>query len=185
MNFNVVGSLLAVSSAHDTVHVFKLASGGKSGGSGSGASSSSKSQSGNGGTASPSPSLESRDGSTGLEGGYEAFIDGKKKNGSVTSTIKRRSLHLTRNLTTSVGGYLPNSLTEMWEPSRDFAWLKLPTSGARCVVALSGTMPQVMVISSEGYFYSYNIDLENGGECSLMKQYSLLDPGEESTAMAD
>ena len=29
-----------------------------------------------------------------------------------------------------------------------------------------------MVISSEGYFYSYNIDLENGGECSLMKQYS-------------
>ena len=32
-------------------------------------------------------------------------------------------------------------------------------------------MPQVMVLSSEGYFYSYNIDLENGGECSLMKQY--------------
>ena len=32
-------------------------------------------------------------------------------------------------------------------------------------------MPQVMVISSEGYFYSYSIDLENGGECSLMKQY--------------
>ena len=28
-----------------------------------------------------------------------------------------------------------------------------------------------MVISSEGFFYSYNIDLENGGECSLMKQY--------------
>ena len=33
-------------------------------------------------------------------------------------------------------------------------------------------MPQVMVVSSEGYFYSYSIDLENGGECSLMKQYS-------------
>ena len=32
-------------------------------------------------------------------------------------------------------------------------------------------MPHVMVVSSEGYFYSYNIDLENGGECSLMKQY--------------
>jgi len=28
-----------------------------------------------------------------------------------------------------------------------------------------------MVISSEGYFYSYNIDLDNGGECSLTKQY--------------
>jgi hypothetical protein len=33
-------------------------------------------------------------------------------------------------------------------------------------------MPQIMVVSSEGYFYSYSIDLENGGECSLMKQYS-------------
>jgi hypothetical protein len=72
------------------------------------------------------------------------------------------------------------------------------TAGAHI---LSSTMPQVMVISSEGYFYSYNIDLENGGECSLMKQYrfvynmsllykvlmeayhSLLDSGEESTTL--
>jgi len=81
-----------------------------------------------------------------------------------------------------MGGYLPNTITEMWEPARDFAWLKLPSSGARCIVALSGTMPQVMVISSEGYFYSYNIDLENGGECSLMKQYSLLDSDEASAS---
>jgi hypothetical protein len=60
-------------------------------------------------------------------------------------------------------------------------------------------MPQVMVVSSEGYYYSYSIDLENGGECSLLKQYrlvlngwysafsdvlySLLDSGEESTDM--
>lgn len=66
-----------------------------------------------------------------------------------------------------------------------------------------------MVISSEGYFYSYNIDLDNGGECSLMKQYrqvefglllshwrwsgsayccysfSLLDSGDESSGMTD
>lgn len=32
-------------------------------------------------------------------------------------------------------------------------------------------MPQVMVISAEGYFYLYNIDLDNGGECALTKQY--------------
>ena len=37
------------------------------------------------------------------------------------------------------------------------------------------TLPQVMVISSEGFFYAYNIDLENGGECTLMRQYSLVD----------
>ena len=97
-------------------------------------------------------------------------------------------MHLTKSLTHSVGGYLPNTLTEMWEPLRDFAFLRLPTSGARSIVALSGQvpdsltfrcdclnalsrmMPHIMVISSEGYFYLYSIDLENGGECSLLKQ---------------
>jgi hypothetical protein len=34
------------------------------------------------------------------------------------------------------------------------------------------TVPQVMVISSEGMFQAYTIDLENGGECSLMKEFS-------------
>ena len=37
---------------------------------------------------------------------------------------------------------------------------------------LSRAMPEVMMMSSEGFFYSYNIDLENGGECALMKQYN-------------
>ena len=56
----------------------------------------------------------------------------------IRSTLRRKSAHLTKNLTSSVGGYLPNTLTEMWEPSRDFAFLRLPTSGARCIAALSG-----------------------------------------------
>ncbi|KAI8971305.1 WD40 repeat-like protein [Trametes punicea] len=166
INFNLVSTLLVVSSAHDTVHIFKLGQG-----RGPGASSSQS-------PSSPSGSIDSREGSQGLDGGYDAYVD-KKKGSSVSSTLRRKSLHLTKNLTSSVGGYLPNTLTEMWEPSRDFAYLRLPTSGARCIAALSGTMPQVMVISSEGYFYSYNIDLENGGECSLMKQYSLLDSNDE------
>lgn len=33
-----------------------------------------------------------------------------------------------------------------------------------------------MVISADGYFYSYNIDLEHGGECALMKQYRFAHP---------
>lgn len=32
-----------------------------------------------------------------------------------------------------------------------------------------------MVVSSEGNFYSYNIDLETGGECVLQKSHSLLE----------
>ncbi|KIY53486.1 WD40 repeat-like protein [Fistulina hepatica ATCC 64428] len=155
MNFNVVSTLLAVSSAHETVHIFKLGT--------------QKSKNGQI-PGSPSESIDSREGVTGLDGGYEAFIE-NKKSGGVSSNLRRKSLQMTKTITHSVGGYLPNTLTEMWEPSRDFAFLRLPTSGVRCIAALSGTMPQVMVISSEGYFYSYSIDLENGGECSLMKQY--------------
>ncbi|EJD05578.1 WD40 repeat-like protein [Fomitiporia mediterranea MF3/22] len=175
MNFNTMSTLLAVSSAHDTVHIFSLGPQKPSNSSGNGKG---------GPSLSPSPSFDSRDGNQGMEGGYEAFIDGKK-GGGVSEFLRRRSMKLTKNITSSVGGYLPNTLTEMWEPSRDFAFLKLPVSGSRCVVALSGTMPHVMVISSEGYFYSYNIDLENGGECSLMKQYSLLDSSDESTGLVE
>lgn len=36
----------------------------------------------------------------------------------------------------------------------------------------SSTATQVMVISSGGLFQAYNIDLENGGECSLMKEFA-------------
>lgn len=63
----------------------------------------------------------------------------------------------------------------MWEPQRDFAYLKLPTPGVSSVVAISPTTPQVMVCTSEGWFYTYNLDLEKGGEGALLKQYSLME----------
>lgn len=47
---------------------------------------------------------------------------------------------------------------------------------ARTVVALSPTMPHVMVLSSEGFFYVYSIDLEKGGECVLLKSYKCVSP---------
>lgn len=113
-----------------------------------------------------------------------------------SGTLRKKSLSLGRNLAGSVGGLLPGAVSGMWDPQRDFAFLKVPTSGVKSVVALSGwvepvplmririsanldqtdsSSPQVMVITSEGVFYSYAIDLENGGECVLQKSYSLLD----------
>ncbi|KAL1661396.1 WD40-repeat-containing domain protein [Schizophyllum commune] len=175
MNFNVVGSLLVAASGHGTVHVFRV--GGQQGqGSGSGGSSAGRAAS------SPPASIDSREGVPAMDGGYDAFIE-KKKAGGVSSSLRRKSLQMTKSISHSVGGYLPGALTEMWEPQRDFAWLRLPGGGGvRCVAAISGTMPHVMVISSEGYFYSYSIDLENGGECTLMKQYSLLDTSDGDSA---
>ncbi|KAI5888390.1 WD40 repeat-like protein [Schizophyllum commune H4-8] len=162
MNFNVVGSLLVAASGHGTVHVFRV--GGQQG-QGQGSSSAGRAAS------SPPASIDSREGVPAMDGGYDA------------SSLRRKSLQMTKSISHSVGGYLPGALTEMWEPQRDFAWLRLPGGGGvRCVAAISGTMPHVMVISSEGYFYSYSIDLENGGECTLMKQYSLLDTSDGDSA---
>ena len=73
MNFNLVSTLLAVSSVHDTVHIFKLGSS-KNGGETSSSSS-------------PNLSTESPDGGASppasLEGGYDSFIE-KKKNSSIS-----------------------------------------------------------------------------------------------------
>lgn len=75
MNFNLVSTLLAVSSAHDTVHIFKL------GGAAAGSIKSSSSSSMTDGPASPPESVDGAN--QDLVGGYEAFIE-KKKGSSVS-----------------------------------------------------------------------------------------------------
>ena len=35
----------------------------------------------------------------------------------------------------------------MWDPQRDFAFLKVPTSGVKSVVALSGWVPHLSLIN--------------------------------------
>ena len=100
--------------------------------------------------------------------------------------IRRTSQNVGTTFAASVGAYLPQAVSEMWEPARDFAWLKIPkappsAAGAmsqlRSVVAMSGSSPQVMVVTNEGRFYVFGIDLEKGGEGSLVKVYEV---GEES-----
>ncbi|KAG1451009.1 hypothetical protein G6F56_008198 [Rhizopus delemar] len=153
MSFNVVSSLLCVSSDTETVHIFKLSSNGNS------------------------------PGASNNHITYDKDMQDKDTNGrssSVGQILRRSSMHLGRNIAGSVGSYLPDVITEIWEPTRDFAQLKLPSAGIRSLVALSSTTPQVMVVTSEGYFYQYNIDLENGGECVLLKQYSLLESSEDT-----
>ncbi|KAF9198601.1 autophagy protein, partial [Haplosporangium sp. Z 27] len=147
LSFNMTSTLLCVSSATDTVHIFKI------GGS--------------------TPSNSQRNG-----GLLDNSLDMSRA--GVASAIRRQSMHFGRNLAGSVGSYLPGAITEIFEPSRDFAYLKLPSPGVQSVIALSNTTPQVMVATSDGYLYQYNIDLENGGQCVLLKQYSLLDSSEEA-----
>lgn len=159
MSFNLVSSLLCVSSATETVHIFKLATNGSPG-------------LGNGNN--------NGYGNNGMYTNEQQVPENRGRSSSVGQMLRRSSMQVGRNLAGSVGSYLPDVLTEIWEPSRDFAWLKLPSAGVRSLVALSSTTPQVMVVTSEGFFYQYNIDLESGGECVLLKQYSLLEPSDDN-----
>ncbi|KAI7869749.1 WD40-repeat-containing domain protein [Spinellus fusiger] len=154
MSFNLVSSLLCVSSDTETVHIFKLSTGTVSAANGN------------------------HHGGNAVTAHHPNGTEQRGRSASVGQMLRRSSLHFGRNIAGSVGSYLPEMITEMWEPSRDFASLKLPSAGVRSLVALSSTTPQVMVITSEGYFYQYNIDLENGGECVLLKQNSLLEVGD-------
>lgn len=105
----------------------------------------------------------------------------RKTGATFGSMIRRTSQMMGKNVAGVVGGYLPQAVTEMWEPLRDFAYIKLPKtmSGAnssggplRSVVAMSPNSPQVIVVTSDGGFYVYSIDMENGSEGVLVKQYS-------------
>ncbi|KAJ7657927.1 hypothetical protein B0H17DRAFT_1213389 [Mycena rosella] len=144
---------------------------------------------GNGGTSEDTDRNASRD-----DSGIADSVDETPSAAGSSSSVRRRSLRLLSSLTKAAAAYLPATLARMWEPAWDFAWLRLPplaveclvfpsSVGAgerRCVVGLSSTTPHVVVISSDGYFYAYIIDLERGGECVLVKQYLLLESDEDT-----
>ncbi|PKY03636.1 autophagy-related protein 18 [Aspergillus campestris IBT 28561] len=180
MSFNTTSTLLCVSSSTETIHLFKLSHPGQSP-DGSSPSSPTARQ-GTLSHSSPSQSPEADD--MGEESGSEVAM--RKHNGTLMGIIRRTSQNVGSSFAARVGGYLPKGVSEMWEPTRDFAWIKLPkvnqaaggngnTGPLRSVVAMSSNTPQVMVVTSDGNFYVYSIDLAKGGEGTLTKQYSVLD----------
>ncbi|KAH7346708.1 autophagy-related protein 18 [Rhexocercosporidium sp. MPI-PUGE-AT-0058] len=178
MSFNLSSTLLCVSSTTDTVHIFRL------GGPTLVLPDSPKSpnerwsRSRSYESGAESPKTETSPGSDTAE----APALTRKPSGSIGSMLRRSSQMMGKSVAGVVGGYLPQAVTEMWEPTRDFAFIKLPKSGMgvnatggplRSVVAMSSSSPQVMLVTSDGFFYVFSIDMENGGEGVLVKQYSL------------
>ncbi|GAB1214529.1 autophagy protein [Aspergillus terreus] len=180
MSFNTTSTLLCVSSSTETIHLFKLSHQTSSReGSPSSALSRERAASQSSLGTSPDPDDPTDD----ME---SSEIASRKHNGTLMGMIRRTSQNVGSSFAAKVGGYLPKGVSEMWEPARDFAWIKLPktnqTAGAngnagslRSVVAMSNNTPQVMVVTSDGNFYVFNIDLSKGGEGTLTKQYSVLD----------
>lgn len=178
MSFNTTSTLLCVSSATETIHIFKLSHQGQPSGAASASTSSSRDRSAS--QSSYGLPYESEE-PTGDDDPTD--ISSRKHNGTFMGIIRRTSQNVGNTFAATVGGYLPKGVSEMWEPARDFAWIKLPKSGqgsggvsgsgpVRSVVAMSNNTPQVMVVTSEGNFYVFNIDLSKGGEGTLTKQYS-------------
>ncbi|KAL2829935.1 WD40 repeat-like protein [Aspergillus cavernicola] len=180
MSFNTTSTLLCVSSSTETIHLFKLTQPSQpqegsisaSAPPGRPRSFSSLSQSPDGEDEDPSSDLAAR-----------------KHNGTIMGMLRRTSQNVGGAFAAKVGGYLPKGVSEMWEPARDFAWIKIPKPNQaagpnpnvgplRSVVAMSSNTPQVMVVTSDGNFYVFNIDLSKGGEGTLTKQYSVLDPSD-------
>lgn len=170
MSFNLVSTLLCVSSATDTVHIFRVGNPDEAQ-NGTGASSTGMYR-----TRSSSSTTSEHGDSIGRTPPRLLQQEGKDTSSdrSLSKILRRSSAIVSKTMAGTVGGYLPTAVTEMWEPSRDFAFVKLPSAGVRSVVALSSSKPQIMVVTSEGYFYVYNVDMEKGGECVLVEQYSLV-----------
>jgi autophagy-related protein 18 len=177
MSFNSTSTLLSVSSATETVHIFRL-----------GAPNTSRSNSISSGPTTSMAASHQRSSSRTSEDMSDDFrgsmadasaTERKPLNSTFASMIRRTSQNVGKSFATTVGGYLPSAVAEIWEPSRDFAWVKVPRSPnaassgpMRTVVALSNNGPQIMVVTSEGNYYVFNVDLEKGGEGTLYKQYS-------------
>lgn len=207
MSFNLSSTLLCVSSTSETVHIFRLGVAPHSGNISTGSETPtsprrdrwSRSRSQDSADNSPSSTAESPRSEAAdyvgspaapalpnLGGGYNGSSPTahRRQSGSFSSMLRRSSQIMGRSVAGVVGSYLPNTVTEMWEPLRDFAYIKIPKAsnvglsrgGAggplRSVVAMSSSSPQVMVVTSDGGFYVFNIDMEHGGEGYLVKQFS-------------
>lgn len=74
--------------------------------------------------------------------------------------------------------YLPpvNTVFNQW---RSFAHAKLPFCGLKNVCAIStdknAKVPRVLIASADGFLYIYDLNVNDGGECTLIKQHKLDD----------
>ncbi|KAG6022781.1 autophagy protein [Claviceps sp. Clav32 group G5] len=209
MSFNLSSTLLCVSSTSDTVHIFRLSSPPQHN-TPAGAPieqptslrqdrwSRTKPYNDDDSPANntaQSPRSDAADSTAGSSVSAGSKQCQGMKSGSLGGMLRRSSQLMSRGVVGAVGAYLPQSVTEIWEPVRDFAFIRVPKSGSsdpkahapgdpgiRSVVAMSSSSPQVMVVTGDGSFYVFNIDMENGGEGYLVKQFSVFAGDEKHDA---
>lgn len=182
MSFNQSSTMLCVSSATETIHIFRLTSPNEAA---TATNSARETLTRRKSDRSPSPGgddfLDGIEGSDTMDSAA-ALSAQRKHNGTFAGMIRRTSQNVTKSFAATVGGYLPTAVSDMLEPARDFAWFKVPKapgsaavapgSAAKTVVAMCGNTPQVMVVTGDGEFLVFDVDVEKGGEAVLTQQHS-------------
>ncbi|XP_053716908.1 WD repeat domain phosphoinositide-interacting protein 1-like [Synchiropus splendidus] len=83
---------------------------------------------------------------------------------------------------TAASTYLPAQVSDMMHQDRAFATVRLNTYGLKNICALTTVqkLPRLLVASSDGNLYIYNVDPQDGGECVLVQKHALFDSGDET-----
>uniref|UniRef100_A0A672Q8T8 WD repeat domain phosphoinositide-interacting protein 1-like n=1 Tax=Sinocyclocheilus grahami TaxID=75366 RepID=A0A672Q8T8_SINGR len=70
---------------------------------------------------------------------------------------------------TAASSYLPAQVSGMMSQDRAFATVRLQMVGQKnvCTLAIIQKLPRLLVASSDGQLFIYNIDPQDGGECTL------------------
>jgi len=74
-------------------------------------------------------------------------------------------------------GYLPSQVTDTFTQGRAFATVHLTRTGARtiCSLAVIRKSLRLVVCDATGWVGLYSLDQEEGGDCSLIRQFLLID----------
>lgn len=80
-----------------------------------------------------------------------------------------------------LASYLPEMFSQVWEPQRDIAHIRLPNSGipALCGIVPDTTNPstsRIMILTADGFYYTYLLDANTpqNSELKLAEEFSLL-----------
>ncbi|XP_057203049.1 WD repeat domain phosphoinositide-interacting protein 1 [Triplophysa rosa] len=82
---------------------------------------------------------------------------------------------------TAASSYLPAQVSGMMSQDRAFATVRLQMAGQKnvCALATIQKLPRLLVSSSDGQLFIYNIDPQDGGECTLVQKHRLFGSDKE------
>jgi len=81
------------------------------------------------------------------------------------------------NMVSASAGYLPSQVTDTLLQGRAFASVHHNQTGTKtiCALAMIRKSLRLLICNEEGFLHMYSFDQEEGGDCSLIKQFKLVE----------